>query len=88
MRRAIPQAPPFGDLLLIFFIWYGVTRFFLETLRADNWTFFGIPMAQIVTSVFILGGVLGLLYRHGPGRPPKTPKTPKTPKAKDSEVIL
>jgi phosphatidylglycerol:prolipoprotein diacylglycerol transferase len=61
-----------GDLLLIFFAWYGVTRFGLETLRHDNWTFFGVPMAQIVTLGFILVGVLGLWYRHGPGRPPRT----------------
>jgi phosphatidylglycerol---prolipoprotein diacylglyceryl transferase len=58
-----------GDLLLIFFIWYGLTRFALEGLRTSNWTFFGIPTAQIVTLGFILFGAIGLLYRHGPGRP-------------------
>jgi phosphatidylglycerol---prolipoprotein diacylglyceryl transferase len=58
-----------GDLLLIFFVWYGLTRFGLEGLRSGNWTFFGIPTAQIVTSAFILFGILGLVYRHGPGRP-------------------
>ncbi len=61
-----------GDLLLIFFIWYGLTRFALEGLRSGNWTFFGIPTAQIVTLGFILFGILGLLYRHGPGRPDVT----------------
>jgi phosphatidylglycerol---prolipoprotein diacylglyceryl transferase len=61
-----------GDLLFVFFIWYGATRFALETLRHDNWTFFGVPMAQIVTLGFILAGVIGLWYRHGPGRPPET----------------
>jgi phosphatidylglycerol:prolipoprotein diacylglycerol transferase len=58
-----------GDLLLIFFVWYGVTRFALEDLRTGNWTFFGIPTAQIVTLGFILFGIVALLYRHGPGRP-------------------
>ena len=67
-RRRTSRLVP-GDLLLIFFVWYGLTRFGLETLRADNWTFFGIPTAQIVTFGFILFGVLGLIYRHGPGRP-------------------
>ena len=61
-----------GDLLLIFLVWYGVTRFVLETLRHDNWTFFGVPMAQIVTSGFILAGLVGFWYRHGPGRPGET----------------
>ena len=56
-----------GDLLLVFFVWYGVVRFGLETLRADNWTFFGIPMAQLVSSAFIVIGLAGLAYRHRPG---------------------
>ena len=67
-----------GDLLLIFFIWYGVTRFVLEFLRADNWTFFGIPTAQIVSMAFIAVGVVGLFLRHrasGMGdRPPSNPQ--------------
>jgi phosphatidylglycerol:prolipoprotein diacylglycerol transferase len=58
-----------GDLLLIFFVWYGLTRFALEGLRSGNWTFFGIPTASIVTLGFILVGVVGLWYRHGPGHP-------------------
>jgi phosphatidylglycerol:prolipoprotein diacylglycerol transferase len=58
-----------GDLLLIFFVWYGATRFVLEFMRSGNWTFFGIPTAQIVTLGFIAVGLVGLWYRHGPGRP-------------------
>jgi phosphatidylglycerol---prolipoprotein diacylglyceryl transferase len=58
-----------GDLLGIFFIWYGATRFVLEFFRADNWTFFGVPMAQIVTLGFIVFGIVLIWYRHGPGRP-------------------
>jgi phosphatidylglycerol---prolipoprotein diacylglyceryl transferase len=61
-----------GDLLLIFLTWYGLTRFVLETLRRDNWTFFGVPTAQIVTLGFISVGLIGLWYRHGPGRPAET----------------
>ena len=38
-----------GDLLLVFFIWYAVVRFVLETFREGNWTFFGVPVAQIVS---------------------------------------
>jgi len=29
-------------------------------------------MAQIVTAGFIVDGLVGLWYRHGPGRPPET----------------
>jgi phosphatidylglycerol---prolipoprotein diacylglyceryl transferase len=58
-----------GDLLGIFFIWYGTTRFILEFFRTGNWTFFGIPTAQIVTLGFIAFGIVIIWYRHGPGRP-------------------
>jgi phosphatidylglycerol:prolipoprotein diacylglycerol transferase len=70
-RRASARLVP-GDLLLIFFVWYGLTRFALEGFRVDNWTFFGIPTARIVTLGFILVGLVGLWYRHGPGRPAQT----------------
>ena len=53
-----------GDLALAFFIWYGVVRFALETLRNDNWTFFGVPTAQIVSVAFILSAVAVLFWRH------------------------
>jgi len=53
-----------GDLILVFFTWYGTTRFLLETLRSDNWLFFGIPVAQIVSVAFIVVGVVGLWMRH------------------------
>ncbi|MEO5885771.1 MAG: prolipoprotein diacylglyceryl transferase [Candidatus Limnocylindrales bacterium] len=56
-----------GDLLLLFFIWYGLTRFSLEFLRAGNWTFFGVPTAQIVSIAFIAVGVIGLVVRHRRG---------------------
>ena len=58
-----------GDLLGIFFIWYGLTRFVLEFFRYGNWTFYGIPVAQIVTLGFIVFGIAIIWYRHGPGRP-------------------
>jgi phosphatidylglycerol:prolipoprotein diacylglycerol transferase len=67
-----------GDLLLVFFIWYGTTRLILEALRVDNWTFFGVPVAQIVSVTVILIGVGGLLYRHrrphAADRPPTFPQ--------------
>jgi phosphatidylglycerol---prolipoprotein diacylglyceryl transferase len=67
-----------GDLALIFFIWYGVVRFGLETLREDNWLFFGIPTAQIVSLLFIVPAVALLIWRHRPGHPLDAP--PSRPK--------
>jgi phosphatidylglycerol:prolipoprotein diacylglycerol transferase len=70
-RRFATRLRP-GDLVLIFFIWYGLVRFALETLRTDNWTFLGVPVAQIVSLGFVLGSLVVLVYRHRPGavRPP------------------
>jgi len=61
-----------GDLVAIFFIWYGAVRFCLEFLRSDNWTFFGVPVAQIVSALFIVFAILILLFRHrgSAGAPP------------------
>jgi phosphatidylglycerol:prolipoprotein diacylglycerol transferase len=53
-----------GSLLFLFFIWYGVVRFALETLRENNWIAFGVPTAQIVSVAFILVGFVGLLVRN------------------------
>ena len=31
-----------GDITLLFFVWYGTTRFLLEPLRSNNWTVGGL----------------------------------------------
>ncbi len=64
-----------GDLLLLFFVWYGLVRFALETFRQDNWTFFGIPTAQIVSMLFVIPALLILVRRHRPGHPLDDPPT-------------
>ena len=58
-----------GDIILLFFIWYGAVRFALETLREDNWTFFGIPTAMLVSLLFIGISAVILAWRHRPGHP-------------------
>ena len=68
-----------GDLALTFFIWYGVVRFALETLRHDNWTFFGVPTAQIVSLLFIVPALAILLWRHRDRDPVDDP--PSRPEA-------
>ncbi len=56
-----------GDLIIIFFVWYGIVRFLLEPLRSDNWLIGGIPAAQIASLVFIGGALLAFALRHRPG---------------------
>ena len=58
-----------GDLLLIFFAWYGSVRLVLESFKTDNWLFFGVPTAQIVSVALIVPALVLLLWRHRPGRP-------------------
>jgi signal transduction histidine kinase len=53
-----------GDILLLYFIWYPATRFFLEFLRVENWRFGAIPMAQIVSLVLIAIAVGVLVWRR------------------------
>jgi len=62
-RRFVRQLRP-GDLLLVFFIWYGSVRFVLESLKADNWTFLGVPMAQIIAAITVVGSASILIWRH------------------------
>ena len=64
-----------GDLLLVFFVWYGIVRFSLEPLRHANWTFDGFAVAQLVSLAFIVPSLLILLWRHRPGHPDDDPAT-------------
>lgn len=56
-----------GDLWLMFIVWYSAVRFWLETFREGNWTFFGVPTAMLVASVAIVGALALLAWRHRPG---------------------
>ncbi len=76
LARRVTRLRP-GDIVLIFFVWYGTTRFLLEPLRSNNWTFFGIPTASIISAVFVLAALGALAWRHRPGAvPPVEPESP------------
>ena len=62
-RRFSSRLRP-GDLLLVFFIWYGAVRFAVESLKADNWTFFGVPTAQIIAAITVVAAAVILIARH------------------------
>ncbi len=48
-----------GDLVFAYLMWYGVVRFFIESLRTDALMFMGLRIAQIVSLAFLLVGLLG-----------------------------
>jgi phosphatidylglycerol:prolipoprotein diacylglycerol transferase len=54
-----------GDVGLLYFVWYGLERSGLETLRGGwNWTFFGVPMAQLVGLGAAAAAVVAMAVRH------------------------
>jgi phosphatidylglycerol:prolipoprotein diacylglycerol transferase len=66
-RRFGPRLRP-GDLAMVFIIWYALVRFALEYMREGyNWTFFGVPTAQVVSLGFVAFAILVLIWRHRPG---------------------
>lgn len=51
-----------GLLLFIYFIWYGIGRFFIESLRTDS-LYLGIfRISQIVSIILIIIGIIGIIY--------------------------
>lgn len=44
-----------------YFIWYGVIRFFIESLRTDSLMFLNLKMAQIVSIIGIIIGIILLI---------------------------
>ncbi|MGD0862357.1 MAG: prolipoprotein diacylglyceryl transferase [Candidatus Limnocylindrales bacterium] len=54
-----------GDVGLLYFVWYGVERSLLETLRSGwNWTFFGLATAQIVGLIAAAAAIVAVFVRH------------------------
>jgi phosphatidylglycerol:prolipoprotein diacylglycerol transferase len=60
-----------GDMLLIYIMFYGVVRSYLETFRVENWVIAGVPTATwLGLGGFILaGGFLILRHARGWGTP-------------------
>ena len=54
-----------GDVGLLYFVWYGIERSLLETLRGGwNWTWFGIATAQLVGLGAAAAAVVAIVVRH------------------------
>lgn len=50
-----------GDLAYAYLMWYGLVRVFVESMRTDSLMFGSLRMAQIISLLFILVGMLGTL---------------------------
>ncbi len=47
-----------GFQIGFYFIWYGMGRFFIEAFRTDSLMFFGLKIAQIVSLIGIIIGII------------------------------
>ena len=53
-----------GQLTSIYFVWYGIGRFFIEGLRTDSLMFLDLKIAQIISLVFILIGIIMFIVKR------------------------
>lgn len=56
-----------GVQFFSYFVGYGIVRFFVEGLRTDSLMFGPIRMAQLISIVFIIAGIMGIVYIHKKG---------------------
>lgn len=53
----------YGDLFFGYLAYYGVIRFFIEGLRTDSLMIMGLRTAQLISLLFVIIGVVGLLVK-------------------------
>ena len=53
-----------GFLLGFYLIWYGILRFFIESMRSDSLMLGPIQMAQIVSVIFIIFGIFMIFKKY------------------------
>lgn len=51
-----------GTITSVYLIWYGILRFFIEGLRTDSLMFFNLKIAQIISLVMVIFGIILLIY--------------------------
>lgn len=47
-----------GTLTSFYLVWYGIERFFVESLRTDSLMLGSFKIAQIVSLVFVIAGII------------------------------
>lgn len=57
-----------GQLSSIYLIWYGIGRFFIESMRTDSLMILGFKTAQIVSVLMIALGIGYLIYSFKKGK--------------------
>ena len=57
-----------GDITGIYLIYYGVVRIFIESSRTDSLMFLGFKMAQIVSGIMIVVGLILIIINRKKGK--------------------
>lgn len=57
-----------GVQFFSYFVFYGIVRFFVEGLRTDSLMLGPIRMAQLTSIVFLVAGIIGMIYVHYKGQ--------------------
>ena len=58
--RRIPKIKQ-GMIISFYLVWYGILRYFIEGLRTDSLMLGSIKVAQLVSILFILLGIIGFI---------------------------
>ncbi len=57
-----------GDLTAFYLIWYGTGRFLIESLRTDSLMLGGLKVAQIVSVIAFIIGIVMFIFNHNKGK--------------------
>lgn len=53
-----------GIQFFSYFLFYGVVRFFVEGMRTDSLMLGSLRIAQVISIIFIIVGIIGIIYVH------------------------
>ena len=56
-----------GQTTALYLIWYGIGRFVIEISRTDSLMFSGFKVAQIVSIIFVITGVILFIVKQKKG---------------------
>ena len=57
-----------GQITSLYLIWYGIGRFFIEGMRTDSLMLGNFKMAQVISIIMIVVGVLIFILKKGKSR--------------------
>ncbi|HHX77269.1 MAG TPA: prolipoprotein diacylglyceryl transferase [Firmicutes bacterium] len=63
LMRLLRQKPVPGEVMIKYFIFYSIGRFFIEGLRTDSLYVGPFRTAQVVSAFFVIAGLILLWYR-------------------------